>query len=110
MCVPLPVCFQSFTESVFSANGALAFRRGSATIGNKMNAKTVHLNESSLVAIAHFTVPEWEASVKSAFAILAENKNFVALTVALVLGDATRRVIRLMNKTPIVRMVANRRE
>ena len=110
MCIPVPVCFQSLTESVFSANGALAFRRGSATIGNKMNAKTAHLNESSLVANELFTVPERETNVKSAFAILAENKNYVALTGAIVYGDATRRVLRLMNKTPIIRMVANRRD
>ena len=68
------------------------------------------MNERNVVAISLFSVPERETNAKSPFAILAENKNYVALTVAFVFGDATRKVLRLMNNTPIIRMVANRRD
>ena len=55
-------------------------------------------------------MPERETNAKSSLAILAENKNYVAVTVTFVIGDATRKVLRLINNTPIIRMVANPRD
>ena len=60
--------------------------------------------------LGFFRVHERETNAKSSLAILAENKNYVAVTVTFVFGDATRKVLRLMNNTPIIRMVANPRD